>query len=102
VLGSHEQPLRELDRRVAQAEAQYAAALETLSAARIDAELDGALISSIRVIDRPSLPIEPLGLGVAARTAFGFVAGLVLAVAALLLLQFNDSRQRFQRSGDAA
>lgn len=92
-LASHASRLRELDRNVQRLEAHHLAAVASVSAARLEAELDAALVSSVRLIDPPTLPIEPIGLGLAARLVLGIIAGLLCAASAVLIVHLRETRQ---------
>ena len=51
------------------------------------------LVSSVRLIDPPALPIDPVGLGLAPRIVFGLIAGALFAVSVVLLIHLKETRQ---------
>ena len=50
-------------------------------------------MTSVRLIDPPTLPIKPIGLGLAVRLALATIAGCILASSAVLFLCLIEPRK---------
>lgn len=87
----HERVLRVIERSVANAEARLADALEAQDVASSEATLDSEHVTSIIVIDRPTLPLDAIGIGLIAKIVMGFIAGLLLGGSIVILLYLLEN-----------
>ncbi|WP_419190904.1 GumC family protein [Saltatorellus ferox] len=106
-LETHARSLRELDRSVSFEETRLQEAMGAREAALFDAKLDAGEVTSVVVIDRPTLPLEPLGIGLVAKLFVGAIAGLFLGGSLVILLHLlgreddEDADEQLQRETSA-
>lgn len=89
-LRGHDAAVRELERGVAAAEVQLAEARSRLRAAQAQGMLDAEGVTSVRVFDAPTLPLEPMGASLPAKVVLGLMAGLLLGVGAAVGLHLLE------------
>ncbi len=89
MLQGYERRLREIARVIAAAEQHQLAATSALRYAEAEARLDAELVTSVKVIDKPTLPLKPVGIGLAPKLVLGLLAGLLLGVSAILGLHLS-------------
>ncbi len=85
-LEGHARSLRELDRSVTFEETRLQESLGSREAVLFEAKLDANEVTSVVVIDRPTLPLEPVGIGLLAKLFVGGLAGLFLGGSLVILL----------------
>lgn len=84
-----EQRLRELERELLAAEATYQALLKTLQEVRVS---ENQTIGNVRIIEPAQIPKDPIVPNKRAAIAAGTLAGILLAIALVYLLETTDTR----------
>ncbi len=86
----NERTLRGLDRAVQFQEARLLEAQAAQRAAGLDAKLNAENVTSIVVIDSPSLPVDPVGLILPVKIIVGVFAGLFIGGSLVILLSLSE------------
>lgn len=84
-----EQRLRELERELLAAEATYQALLKSLQEVRVS---ENQTIGNVRIIEPAQIPLVPIAPNKRAAIAAGALAGILLAIALVYLLETMDTR----------
>ncbi len=84
-----EQRLRELERELLAAEATYQALLKSLQEVRVS---ENQTIGNVRIIEPAQIPKDPIAPNKRAAIAAGTLAGILLAIALIYLLETTDTR----------
>ncbi|MCP5023869.1 MAG: hypothetical protein GY930_19150 [bacterium] len=95
-LEANELALRGLGRAVQFQEALLLKAQEAHQIATLDAKLNAEEDTSIVVIDSPSLPLDPIGVGLIAKIVAGALAGFLIGVSLVILLNMLDRGRELQ------
>jgi polysaccharide biosynthesis transport protein len=89
VLPALEQRQRELERELAASEATFQALLKSLQEVRVS---ENQTIGNVRIIEPAQIPSEPIAPNKRAAIAAGTLAGILLAIALVYLLETMDTR----------
>ncbi len=87
---ANERTLRGLDRAVQFQEARLQEAQAAQRAAGLDAKLNAENVTSIVVIDKPSLPTDPVGLVLPVKIIVGVFAGLFIGGSLVMALSLSE------------